>query len=99
MLSLPASQSANAAVGKNNHAATDIWGYLNPKCLWALITHEHDVAMHKAEVAHCEAKLLVGTPGSVLPTQSPVTHLVCPTQTFIDISPVQTIIKEVGYYG
>jgi len=99
MLSLPASQSTNAAVGKNDHAATDIWGYLNPKCLQVLITCECDIAMHKAEVACHEAKLLVGAPGSVLPTQSPVIHPVCPTQTFIDIPSVQTIIKEVRYYS
>jgi len=58
MLSLPASQSANAAIGKNDHAATDIWGYLNPKHLQVLIIRERDAAMHEAEVA-CRCKTLV----------------------------------------
>jgi hypothetical protein len=95
MLSLPASQNPNAAVGKDDPAATGIWGYLNPKRSQVLITRERDVAMREAEVARREAELLVGAPGGVLPTQSPVSCPVCPTQTFIDYPPAQTIIKEV----
>lgn len=95
MLSLPATQSSNAAVGKEDPAATGIWGYLNPKRSQVLVTRERDVAMREAEVARREAELLVGAPGGVLPTQSPVTCPVCPTQTFIDFPPAQTIIKEV----
>ena len=95
MLSLPASQSSNAALGKDDPVATGIWGYLNPKRSQVLITRERDVAMREAEVARREAELLVGAPGGVLPTQSPVSCPVCPTQTFIDIPPAQTIIKEV----
>ncbi|KAF9246511.1 hypothetical protein BU15DRAFT_40061 [Melanogaster broomeanus] len=95
MLSLPASQGAAAAAGKEDPAATGIWGYLNPKRSQVLVTRERDVAMREAEVARREAELLVGAPGGVLPTQSPVACPVCTTQTFIDIPPVQTIIKEV----
>jgi hypothetical protein len=95
MLSLPASQSANVVIGKEDPAATGIWGYLNPKCSQVLITHERDVAMREAEVARRKAELLIGTPGGVLPTQSPVSCPVCPTQIFFDIPPAQTLIKEV----
>ncbi|KAG8217523.1 hypothetical protein J3R82DRAFT_5672 [Butyriboletus roseoflavus] len=95
MLSLPASQSSSAVVGKDDPAATGIWGYLNPKRSQVLVTRERDVAMREAEVARREAELLVGAPGGVLPTQSPAACPVCPTQTFIDIPPAQTIIKEV----
>ncbi|KIJ17418.1 hypothetical protein PAXINDRAFT_162278 [Paxillus involutus ATCC 200175] len=96
MLSLPASQSATAAASKEDAAAaTGIWGYLNPKRSQVLVTRERDVAMREAEVARREAELLVGAPGGVLPTQSPVACPVCPTQTFFDIPPAHTIIKEV----
>ncbi|KAF9227916.1 hypothetical protein BS17DRAFT_774479 [Gyrodon lividus] len=95
MLSLPASQGAAAAAGKEDPAATGIWGYFNPKRSQVLVTRERDVAMREAEVARREAELLVGAPGGVLPTQSPVACPICPTQTFVDFPPAQTIIKEV----
>ncbi|KAF8136365.1 hypothetical protein EV363DRAFT_1319404 [Boletus edulis] len=95
MLSLPASQGPNGAIGKEDPAATGIWGYLNPKRSQVLVTRERDVAMRESEVARREAELLVGAPGGVLPNQSPVTCPVCPTQTVIDIPPAHTIIKEV----
>ncbi|KAH7889686.1 hypothetical protein F5I97DRAFT_1846282 [Phlebopus sp. FC_14] len=95
MLSLPSSQGAASVAGGKEDAATGIWGYLNPKRSQVLVTRERDVAMREAEVARREAELLVGAPGGVLPTQSPVACPVCPTQTVVDIPPAQTIIKEV----
>ncbi|KAJ8589605.1 hypothetical protein M405DRAFT_738322 [Rhizopogon salebrosus TDB-379] len=93
MLSLPASGSASAK-GAEDPAASGLWGYLTPKRSQALVAREGSVAAREAEVARREAELLVGAPGGVLPTQSPVACPICPTPTFIDI-PVQTIIKEV----
>jgi hypothetical protein len=94
MLSLPASSSASAK-GAEDPAASGLWGYLTPKRSQALVARESSVAGREAEVARREAELLVGAPGGVLPTQNPVVCPVCPTATFIDIPPAQTIIKEV----
>ncbi|OAX44663.1 hypothetical protein K503DRAFT_678252 [Rhizopogon vinicolor AM-OR11-026] len=93
MLSLPASGSASAK-GAEDPAASGLWGYLTPKRSQALVARESSVAGREAEVARREAELLVGAPGGVLPTQ-PAACPICPTATFIDIPPVQTIIKEV----
>lgn len=95
MLSLPAtSGSGVTGVGKDE-TATGIWGYLNPKRSQFLVTRERDVAMREAEVARREAELLVGAPGGVLPTQTPVVCPICPSQPIVEIPPAQTIIKEV----
>ncbi|OBZ69217.1 hypothetical protein A0H81_10805 [Grifola frondosa] len=53
--------------------------------------------MREAEVARREAELLVGAPGGVITTPSPVICPLCPTitETITDAPPVQTIIKEV----
>jgi len=96
MLSLPASGSASAkAAGAEDPASSGLWGYLTPKRSQVLVARESSVAMREAEVARREAELLVGAPGGVLPTQSPVVCPICPSTTVIDIPPAQTIIKEV----
>ncbi|KAG1715694.1 hypothetical protein ID866_1457 [Astraeus odoratus] len=94
MLSLPATSSSTPGAVKDE-AATGIWGYLNPKRSQVLVTRERDVAMREAEVARREAELLVGAPGGVLPSQSPIMCPPCATQTIVDIPPAQTIIKEI----
>lgn len=94
MLSLPASGSASAK-GAEDPASSGLWGYLTPKRSQVLVARESSVAMREAEVARREAELLVGAPGGVLPTQSPVACPVCPTATVVDFPPVHTIIKEV----
>lgn len=94
MLSLPASSSASAK-GAEDPATSGLWGYLTPKRSQALVARESSVAGREAEVARREAELLVGAPGGVLPTQNQVVCPVCPTTTFVDIPPAQTIIKEV----
>jgi Tfp pilus assembly protein PilX len=93
MLSLPTSQAGSSGDG----ASTGVLSYLTPKRTQALIAREHAVAQREAEVARREAELLVGAPGGVLPSPTPVACAPCLAATTIEtvVGPVQTVIKEV----
>jgi hypothetical protein len=94
MLSLPSQQAASANAG--DPASTGLMGYLAPKRSQALVARESSVAMREADVARREAELLVGAPGGVVPTPSPILCPVCPSVTVETVTaPVQTIIKEI----
>ncbi|KAJ7449818.1 hypothetical protein FB451DRAFT_1286652 [Mycena latifolia] len=96
MLSLPR-QYSGAVDPNTENSPAGVWGYLSPKRTQALIARESAVAVREAEVARREAELLIGAPGGVVPSPSPI---LCPpcaaTTVFETISPpVQTIIKEI----
>ncbi|KAJ6596901.1 hypothetical protein DFH09DRAFT_1133051 [Mycena vulgaris] len=94
MLSLPRQHSVDP---NTEGSSPGVLGYLSPKRSQALIARETAVALREAEVARREAELLIGAPGGVIPSPSPI---LCPpcaaTTVFETISPpVQTIIKEI----
>ena len=89
MLSFPSTSNSDVNSG--------VMSYLNPKRSQALIARESAVAVREAEVARREAELLVGAPGGVIPSPSPI---ICPaclstTTTETVVPPTQTIIKEI----
>jgi len=90
MLSLPSS-------GSPSGEGSSVLSYLTPKRTQALIARESAVAVREAEVARREAELLVGAPGGVIPSPSPVLCPACTPTTFTEIvaAPTQTIIKEI----
>ncbi|KAJ7774602.1 hypothetical protein DFH07DRAFT_800168 [Mycena maculata] len=94
MLSLPRQYS----VDQNTEAsAGGVWGYLSPKRTQALIARESAVAVREAEVARREAELLIGAPGGVIPSPSPILCPPCSATTIYETTtpPIQTIIKEI----
>ncbi|KAJ6630810.1 hypothetical protein B0H10DRAFT_1983224 [Mycena sp. CBHHK59/15] len=96
MLSLPRQQQYNVEPNTDT-SSTGVWGYLTPKRSQALVAREHAVAVREAEVARREAELLVGAPGGVVPSPSPILCPPCAATTVFEtvIPPVQTIIKEI----
>ncbi|KAF7304892.1 Phenylalanyl-tRNA synthetase [Mycena kentingensis (nom. inval.)] len=95
MLSLPRQYSAAAAAEPVESNQAGVWGYLSPKRTQALIARESAVAVREAEVARREAELLIGAPGGVIPTPSPVLCPPCAATTVVEVPPAQTIIKEI----
>ncbi|KAJ7097921.1 hypothetical protein B0H15DRAFT_823290 [Mycena belliarum] len=95
MLSLPRQYNADPATETSSSAG--VWGYLSPKRTQTLIARESAVAVREAEVARREAELLIGAPGGVVPSPSPILCPPCAATTVYETisPPAQTIIKEI----
>ncbi|KAF7294924.1 Phenylalanyl-tRNA synthetase [Mycena indigotica] len=95
MLSLPRQYSADSTT--EGGSSSGVFGMLSPKRTQALIARESAVAVREAEVARREAELLIGAPGGVLPTPTPVLCPPCAATTYVETvtPPIQTIIKEI----
>ncbi|KAJ6496685.1 hypothetical protein C8R47DRAFT_1115159 [Mycena vitilis] len=96
MLSLPRQYSADPTTDTAS-SASGVFGYLSPKRTQALIARESAVAVREAEVARREAELLIGAPGGVIPSPSPILCPPCAATTVFETitPPIQTIIKEI----
>lgn len=92
MLSFPSTSS------NNPESPSGVMSYLSPKRTQALLARESAIAVREAEVARREAELLIGAPGGIMPTPTPIAA--CPACTaavitVTEIPPMQTIIKEI----